>query len=157
MNTLPELLKIPIGEYAAWGAVIFVATSGVIQISPIRLNPWSSLARAIGRAINKDVIDKVERLETEVAEMRKAGERRDREEGDRNAKSVRLRILRFGDEVRHQQKHSKEHWDDIMQDITEYNAYCGDHPDFKNQKAQSTTKLLVKEYERCLSENDFLE
>lgn len=157
MSQLSDLLQIPIGSYATWGAAIVIISSGLVQIAPIKINPWSSLARAIGRAINKDVIDKVERLENEVAEIRKAGEKRDTEEGDRNAKAVRLRILRFGDEVRHQQRHSKEHWDDMMQDITEYNSYCGGHPDFKNQKAQSTIKLLVKEYERCLAENDFLE
>lgn len=157
MSQLSDLLQIPIGSYATWGAAILVVSSGFIQISPIRLNPWSSIARAIGRAINKDVIDKVEKLESEVTEIRKAGEKRENEEGNRNAKAVRLRILRFGDEVRHQQRHSKEHWDDMMQDITEYNSYCGSHPDFKNQKAQSTIKLLVTEYERCLADNDFLE
>lgn len=89
--------------------------------------------------------------------MFRVGEKRSDEEDERNAKEARRRILRFGDEVRHGQRHSKEHCDEIILDITDYEHYCATHPDFKNQKAQSTIKLLVKEYERCLAENDFLE
>ena len=153
MSVLSELAKIPIGSYATWGAVIFVAATGLVQISPIKINPWSAAASAIGRAINKDVIAK----EDEIMEMRRVGEKRSNEEDERNAKEARRRILRFGDEVRHGQRHSKEHCDEIILDITDYEHYCATHPDFKNQKAQSTIKLLVKEYERCLAENDFLE
>lgn len=29
----------------------------ILQISPIKINPWSALARSIGRALNKDVLD----------------------------------------------------------------------------------------------------
>lgn len=157
MSVLSELAKIPIGSYATWGAVILVAATGLVQIAPIKINPWSAAASAIGRAINKDVIAKVEKLEDEITEMRRVGEKRRNEEDERNAKEARRRILRFGDEVRHGQRHSKEHCDEIILDITDYEHYCATHPDFKNQKAQSTIKLLVKEYERCLAENDFLE
>ena len=157
MSVLSELAKIPIGSYATWGAVILVAATGLVQIAPIKINPWSAAASAIGRAINKDVIVKVEKLENEITEMRKVGGKRRNEEDERNAKEARRRILRFGDEVRHGQRHSKEHCDEIILDITDYEHYCAMHPDFKNQKAQSTIKLLVKEYERCLAENDFLE
>lgn len=157
MSVLSELARIPIGSYATWGAVILVAATGLVQIAPIKINPWSAAASAIGRAINKDVIAKVEKLENEITEMRKVGEKCRNEEDERNAKEARRRILRFGDEVRHGQRHSKEHCDEIILDITDYENYCATHPDFKNQKAQSTIKLLVQEYERCLAENDFLE
>ena len=145
MSVLSELAKIPIGSYATWGAVILVAATGLVQIAPIKINPWSAAASAIGRAINKDVIAKVDKLENEITEMRMVSEKRSGEEDERNAKEARRRILRFGDEVRHRQRHSKEHWDDAILDITDY------------EKAQSTIKLLIKEYERCLAENDFLE
>lgn len=157
MSVLSELAKIPIGSYATWGAVILVAATGLVQIAPIKINPWSAAASAIGRAINKDVIAKVDKLESEIVELRRGEEKHNVEEDERNAKNARRRILRFGDEVRHRQRHSKEHCDDAIQDITEYEHYCKTHPDFKNQKAQSTIKLIVREYERCLAENDFLE
>ena len=54
----------------ATGGGILLAVLTVIQIAPIKINPWSALAKAIGRAINGEVIAKVDRLETEVQAMR---------------------------------------------------------------------------------------
>ena len=39
------------------GALLILLT--LIQIAPIKINPWTALARAIGRAINKDVLTKL--------------------------------------------------------------------------------------------------
>ena len=36
----------------ATGGGILLAVLTVIQIAPIKINPWSALAKAIGRAIN---------------------------------------------------------------------------------------------------------
>lgn len=43
-------------EVLTGGGIILVAMT-LIQIAPIKLDPWSAVARAIGRAINKDVIE----------------------------------------------------------------------------------------------------
>lgn len=157
MDTLMKLAEIPIGSYAAWSVVILVAVSGLIQIAPIKLNPWSTMARRLGRAINHDMLSKFENLEKDVAELRKVGDAREAKEDERNAKAYRMRILRFGDEIRHGQLHSAEHYNDVLQDITDYEAYCVSHPGFKNQKAQSTIKLIAKAYEEHMRKNDFLE
>lgn len=149
MEFLVELAQVPIGSYATWGAVILVAVSGLIQIAPIKVNPWSSLARAIGRAINKDIIDRVSSVEKDIKEFRD-------QEDEREAKSHRMRILRFGDEIRHQQLHSAEHYNDVLQDISDYESYCKKHPEFKNQKAKATIKLITDAYAEHMMKNDFL-
>ena len=97
MDTLMKLAEIPIGSYAAWSVVILVAVSGLIQIAPIKLNPWSTMARRFGRAINHDMLSKFESLEKDVEELRKIGDAREAKEDERNAKAYRMRILRFGD------------------------------------------------------------
>ena len=43
-------------EVLTGGGIVLVAMT-LIQISPIKLDPWSAIARAVGRAINKDVTD----------------------------------------------------------------------------------------------------
>ena len=53
-------------------------------------------------------------------------------------------------------KHSKERFDDILLEITEYEAYCDSHPDFKNRMTTSTVKLIVSVYEKCLEDDSFL-
>lgn len=156
METLLKLAEIPIGAYASWGVVLFIAVTGVIQLTPIKLDPWSKIASAIGKAINKEVIDKVNKLENDVSALREVGNSRDAKEDERHARTLRRDILRFGDEIRHIPKHSKERFDDILLEITEYEAYCDSHPDFKNRMTTSTVKLIVSVYEKCLEDDSFL-
>ena len=156
METLKQLAEIPIGAYASWGVVLFIAITGVIQIAPIKLDPWSRIAQVIGRAINKEVMDKVNKLENDVSALRELGDSRDAKEDERHAKTLRRDILRFGDEIRHIPKHSKERFDDILLEITEYEAYCDSHPDFKNRMTTSIVKLIVSVYEKCLEDDSFL-
>ena len=128
--------------------ILFGATT-LIQIAPIKINPWSWIARAIGRAINAEVIDKVDKLETKVENIKKNTE-------EHEAKSARVRILRFGDEILHDVKHSQEHYNQVLLDITEYEEYCRQHPEFRNNVTGITTKRIMATYEKCLKDNSFL-
>lgn len=144
-----NLANIPIGQIALYGALISSALATVIQISPIKLDPWTALARAIGRAINKEVIEKVEKLESDVSTINAKVD-------ESGAKTARARILRFGDEIIHGVKHSKEHFDDVLDDITDYERYCEGHPCFKNGKTGLTSALIRDTYKKCLQEHDFI-
>lgn len=156
METLLKLAEIPIGSYATWGCVIFVAVTGLIQITPIKINPWSKIAHSIGRAINKEVIDKVNKLEEDVSSLKELGDSRDSKEDERHARTLRRDILRFGEEIRHIPKHSKERFDDVLLEITEYESYCNDHPDFKNRMTTATVNLIMSVYEKSLEDDSFL-
>lgn len=129
------------------GILLIILT--VVQISPIKLNPWSWLARTIGKALNKDMAERIESLETRMVALEKADERRD-------IVNSRTRILRFGDEVLHHQKHTKDHFDQILRDIVVYERYCEEHPDFENGVTGLTSRRIKDVYERCLEEDDFL-
>lgn len=126
-----------------------LATLTVLQVAPIKINPWTWIARAIGRAINAEVIDKFGKLENEVQTIKKNVE-------EHEAKSARVRILRFGDEILHDVKHSQEHFNQVLMDITEYEEYCSKHPEFRNNVTGITTKRIMETYERCLKDNNFL-
>ncbi len=121
----------------------------LIQISPIKINPWTWIARKIGHAINGELIEKVDKLDSRLTVME------DKQE-EREAKNARIRILRFGDECQHEVKHSQEHFDQIIQDIDQYETYCSEHPDFKNNKAVLTISRIKETYKARLKENDFL-
>ena len=68
----------------------------------------------------------------------------------------RYRILRFDDEVRHDDKHTKEHFDQILEDITKYERFCKDNPDFENNKASLAIDNIKKVYKKCTDEGTFL-
>ena len=129
------------------GALLILLT--LIQIAPVKINPWSWLAKNIGKAINGEVVEKVDNLSTDIRNLRDECE-------EREATACRTRILRFGDEILHDVRHSKEHFDQILIDITSYENYCASHPDFRNNVAVATIKRINQVYARCIRDNDFL-
>lgn len=75
---------------------------------------------------------------------------------ERYVKQCRMRILRFSDEILQQGKHSKEHYDMILDDITEYKRYCKTHPEFENEKAVLSIKNCETSYQTRIANKDFL-
>ena len=148
---LEKLADIQLGQLVGYCVIITAVLSTFLEVSKIKINPWSWFAKFIGRAINGEVLEKVNQLEMDVSKLRD-------EEDERNAKAARIRILHFGDELLHspEKRHSKEHFDEILQSITEYNQYCSDHPNFKNHMTEATTKHVLNVYDKCLEEHTFL-
>ena len=75
---------------------------------------------------------------------------------EREARLARIRILRFGDECSHDVRHSREHFEQVIEDVDSYETYCRDHPNFKNNKAVLTIKIIKDTYQRRLLNNDFI-
>lgn len=114
---------------------IALLISLLIQIAPIKINPWSAILRVVGRALNGEVVDLI---------------------NEREANSCRYRILRFDDEIRHGQKHTKEHFDQMLEDIDGYERYCYTHPNYKNSKAVHAIANIKNVYSVCVQDNTFL-
>lgn len=137
-------------EIIKWIVGGFLALSGLVEITPIKLNPWSAALRWFGNKLNGDVIKEVGELKEKVQAVRDR-----QEEGE--AKSARVRILRFGDELYLGQKHSKEHFDNILADIKTYNDYCRSHPNFENERTKLTEEQIKSTYQLCIREHLFLQ
>jgi hypothetical protein len=136
-------------EIGLYGGGIIIVLMTMIQISPIKINPWSWLGRIIGRAINAEVIEKVDKISIDV--------KNNKDTDDREwAELRRTHILRFGDEIRLGISHSEEHFNQILLDIHNYEKYCDEHKSYKNDKAVTTIELIRHTYSKCLSENLFL-
>ena len=142
--TLEELKQIFLG---GGSALIILMT--LIQITPIKFNPWSWLGRHIGRMLNGEVLDEVKDLKQDLADHKDKSE-------ERHATLCRAHILKFGDEVRHGIPHSKEGYDNILLDIDSYEEYCEKHPGYKNNVAVATMKHIKKMYQNHLENDTFL-
>lgn len=130
------------GGMIAIGIVILMS---LIEITPVKLNPWTWL----GNTLNRGIITKLEKVEQDVAEVKK-------EVGESTAVTSRYRILRFDDEILHNIDHTKEHFDQILLDIDVYEKFCNEHPDFKNNLAVMAIKHIKEIYQKCSRENSFL-
>lgn len=154
MDTL--ISNLTAGQITGGIAILAAVLASIFEVSKIEINPWSALFGYIGRAINKDVIAKVDDLEKQIIKIQEDADARDAKADERDAKAARARILRFGDECLHDVKHSKEHFDEIMRDITDYETYCDLHPNFENNKAVHTIELINEIYHDRMRDHSFL-
>ena len=103
------------------GGIVFALLT-LVQITPIKVNPWSAIARAIGKAlIGGDIMAK---LEEHI-----------RVDDERDADMHRYRLLRFNTELLRKTRHTKEEFDEILYSVTYYERYCEDHPKYENNRA----------------------
>ena len=138
-----------IDALGAGGIGILIILLGMIKIPQIEINFWSWLGRMIGKAINGEVLDKVDNLTKDLDDFKKEVEL------DR-VRQARQRILRFSDEILFEQRHSKEHFDEILEDIDLYEKYCHDHEEYENNRAVLAIATIRDVYTKCLKTHDFL-
>lgn len=79
-----------------------------------------------------------------------------REDEDSKARNSRYRILRFYDEMCENRKHSESYFEDILEDIDDYERYCDTHPDFRNSRGAAAMHSIKEAYERIKISGGFL-
>lgn len=146
--TLLELIESAFDSKSFW-AVVIVALLTLVEITPIKINPLSWIAKCVGRAINKELFDKVDSMDKKIINLEEKADERD-------ATLCRTRFLRFGDEIMHGVPHSKEHYDQTLADIDTYETFCKNHPNYLNNVAKVTIRHIKNKYEEHLQDDSFL-
>ena len=108
--------------------------------------------------IQKELVGKIDKVSEDVKEVKSELSKEVKGVSDRleehRAVLARTHILRFADEhtVR---KHSKEYFEQQLQDIKTYETYCNEHPNFQNEMAKMSIDFIREEYKRLyLNRND---
>ena len=128
---------------------LLIILIGMIKIPPLQINLWGWLGRIIGKLINGEVLEKVDQINDDLKDFRS-------QQDVVNIRQARQRILRFCDEILFKKRHSKEHFDEILEDIDLYETYCREHTDYKNNKAELAIATIREVYTQCLKTHDFL-
>ena len=137
-----------IQEILLSGGSGLLALLTLLQIAPIKINPWSKIAKAIGRAINAEVLEEQKAIRARLEAHIQADD-------ERNADMRRTRILRFNNELIREIPHTKEDFIDILADIDDYEAYCREHPDYRNNRATHAISNIGRVYDARLEKHDF--
>ncbi len=146
----------------AQGGVIglLIILMGMIKIPKLELNIWNLIGRTIGRSINREAMQQVDNFSQNINgrmdELSKKVDELEKADELERVRFARQRILRFNDEILCGQRHSKEHFDEILDDITVYEHYCNDHEDYENNKAVLAIKTIKRVYDQCMITHDFL-
>lgn len=64
------------------------------------------------------------------------------------AEVLRYNILNFNDSILELRVRGKDSWNQILQDITDYEVYCHAHPDFKNDRANLAIENIKERYKQ---------
>ena len=133
------------GIIVACGAALIGA---IVSIVTLLLNrKWQKEDRTADRIT--ELSGKVDNVASELKAHIEANE-------IETVQSARVRILRFADECRREEKHSKEFFDSVLDDIDLYEHYCESHPKFKNNKTVASTKIIKDLYKECVLGDKFI-
>lgn len=92
------------------------------------------------RKTRQETADKIQAVSTKLDSHIKADEWSE-------MKQRRVRILRFADDVSRGVRFSKEYWDDIYDDIDDYEKYCKAHEDdYQNNKGTQAMEYIKNKY-----------
>lgn len=136
------------------GALVILMT--LVQLAPIKVNPWSAIARMFGKALNSDVIEKLDKLEKVQAKTQARLEEHILMDDRRTADTHRILILRFNRELLAGNiPHTQEDFIEILHEIDVYERYCREHPDYENNRAVLAIQNIERVYSEKMEEHDF--
>lgn len=138
-----------IHEWIIGGGGLLAALLTLVQIAPVKINPWSAIAKAVGRAVNADVLREIDDVKTGLRNHI-------RTDDERNADEHRARILRFNNELLRDIPHTREEFIEVLNDIDHYERYCKAHPDYENNRAVHAIANIGRVYDERLQKHDFL-
>lgn len=138
-----------IKEILADGGISLLALMTIVQITPVKINPWSWLATAIGRAVNAEVTKELTEIKTKLDNHVTMDDRR-------NADGHRTRILHFNNELLRSIAHTKEEFIEVLAEIDAYEDYCKTHPEYPNNRAVLAIENIRSNYKVRLQKHDFL-
>lgn len=153
--TLMQIYDAVKGHNALIGIAVVLLLS-CVEVSKIKLNPWSWLFGKIGALCNRSITENLNNLTAEVSQLRKDLNEEKAEAGKSRAIEARSKILWFGDELRNGVRHSQDNFRNIFAACELYEQYCATHPTFENGITSPTIKFIRHKYDECLEYNDFL-
>ena len=125
MTLIRFLERLTYGEAAGWALTLLILLLSLIQISPLKLNPWDKLFAWIGRKANGALQRQVSDLQKQVTDMW--------------VNDRRISILTFAREAKSGIIHSPDEWTNVLNQAEEYENFVKVH--------QVTNGIITQETE----------
>ena len=132
---LNEILSKVNAGYVTAGIVVLLS---LIQISPLKLNPWDKLLGWFGKKLNGGMEKQIKDLQKQVRDLW--------------INNHRQSILTFARECRAEIEHSAEEWSHILKLCEEYERYCNTN-DVTNGVVRQNTLYIRELYQRLSYEH----
>ena len=131
--------------FSTLGAALIAAAVSIASL--LLQRKWKKQDQSAGKL--DEINAKITSVENQLSEHIKT-------DAENDARQARRRIIDFSDECRRGTRHSEEHFDNVLEDITFYSHYCDEHPKFKNEKATHSIRFIEEIYDKCKHEDTFI-
>ena len=138
------------------GGVGAVAVLSLLEIAPIKFNPWSAIARGLGRAFNAEVLADLKAVQQAQQDTRSALDKHQAADDEYKAECHRAALLAFNTSLLRGELHTQEDFFDAFRHIDQYEDYCRSHPGYKNNRASHAIANIGRVYDERLKARDFL-
>lgn len=122
-------------------ALTIIGAVTLVQIVPIKINPWTWLGRTIKHFFIGGLDTQLSDIKKEVDNIRDIIE-------EREAVLARTHILRFNDELLNNVHHTNEYFLQTLDDIQTYDRFCEKKPEFSNGRSIQAAENIKRTYER---------
>lgn len=121
--------------------ITIIGALTLVQIAPIKIHPWSWLAKLLQRA------NGVEALQKEVARMDERIKEVKRDNARTRSKVIRKEIIDFAEELRRGKLYSVSEFEEIARIIDEYRGLIKEHG-FKNAYCVAQMSFIEAEMQK---------
>jgi hypothetical protein len=134
-------------EYLKYGVWILFGSGVIFEISPIQINPISSILGWLGNKLNRDVKNDISLLKSDIKNVQTDLQ-------DHVVESQRRNILDFADELRQGREKTKENYDYIIGLHDRYEKYV-EANNLSNGQITLAFAYISSRYQECLEHNSF--
>ena len=127
-----------LGDYWLVAALL---GAGLIEVTPIKVNPLSLLLKWVGSRVNGEMLKRIDKLEANV----------DTNEMDR----IRWEVLDFANSCRNGRRHTQDEFEHIVTLVKKYEGLL-EKLGKENGVFEMEYKYIVRLYEKCQQDNDFI-
>lgn len=142
-------------EGVSIGGLLLVILLTLIQITPVKWNPWDSILTWLGKKLNAGVKKEVDELKDSLKEVEKKLDNHITESKVKDLKDTRRDILDFCSSSMNGQRHTQEQYRFVIKKCDEYELYV-ETKKIKNGEITSAIKEIRRRYDRHIQQNDFL-
>ena len=144
-----------IGEIIAAAVLALGGLGTFIEVSKIKINPWSSFFKWIGSKMMEDVSTKLQEVEKKQEEMAKKQEELSKQRAVDAMDAVKAEIFRFYNECQKGQRHSEGEFNHIIQQNKKYENLVEETGE-PNGVYEMEYEYIMEIYQKCQREKDFL-
>lgn len=135
-------------QNAPFAALLVLILSFVIQITPIKINPWSFIFKKMGKLITGEACGKMDILISRVQDIEQNVVENEKDR-------IRWEILDFANSCRNGRKHTKDEFQHILTLNTKYKRLL-EQTDDANGVFEVEIEYIKRIYAERLEKNDFL-